>query len=152
MALRLSEGLGITRRRNFKVFADLSSKHFVDFSMAWNSGRLSRLSIDKHRVTSALSQEFTSMFFKKPDEINALHYAAKTSVSRITVFPTNDSSARERLASITNSNSFSQVCPSFLQGIALRICSRQLFHKGDVPFWYFLKDSGEFHWVPLSVR
>ena len=78
---------------NFEILANLASQKLENFSMAWNSGGLSRVTIDIDGMASAFPEEFATVTFQVADKIAPFHQAGTRNGSRITSCPARVSSA-----------------------------------------------------------
>jgi hypothetical protein len=99
---RRSGWLGGLRLRDLKSPADLR-KEIVDLAVTRNGRRFPRCAVDVHGMFASLAKENTPAFLQMANQVAAFYSAARTSGSRMTSFPSMDSSARARFASRTSS-------------------------------------------------
>ena len=86
---------------NLEVRANLAREELVHLAMTWDRRRLGGRPIDVHGVIASFAKELTAITFHVTNQIDPLHAAGSSNVSRITEAPSRDSSDIARFASRT---------------------------------------------------
>jgi len=77
--------VSLLRLGDLEITADLSGEKVVDLLVARNRGSTARGTIYVNSMFAAFSEELTTVLFKVPDKVIALHAARSGRFSRITV-------------------------------------------------------------------
>src|SRR5208283_5663680 len=90
------------RLRNLEIGTDLAGQEVVHFAVPWNRRRLTDRAIDAHGMIVAFSKKLAAKSFQVANQIDALHAAGSTKVSRMTAAPSKDCSDMARFAPRTS--------------------------------------------------
>jgi hypothetical protein len=146
----MPESLGL-RRRNSKVFSNLSSQVVVDFGMARHGRGFSR-GTDSRTPNGCRLLAVTRS--RAPQDIERALGVSHTNFQRFT----NDFTS---LGCLLNqfpirfehqSNGLLKICTGFLKCGTLRIRTRDLLDEADIALWYFLKFRSQVQLHSLIIR